>query len=87
MEQGFRLPPLHCCYLGPLISTGGCTAEPLPRWQVAPSSTLAPNLARPFPLTMNGVAGELLGLVPALRRAHSDLRGCGWLGIIQLICV
>ena len=31
-------------------------------------------LARPSPLTMNGVAGELLGLVAALRAAHSDLR-------------
>ena len=69
----------HCIAvtLASMISTGGCTVEPLPRyaqWQVAPSSTLAPTWRGRPRVTMNGAAGELLGLVPALRRAHSDLR-------------
>ena len=43
------------------------------RWQKAPSLTLD-YLARPSPLHLNSVAGELFGLVPALRRAHVDLQ-------------
>ena len=70
MEQGMRLPPLHCCYLGPRDFTDGCAVGPLP---LCEQHTRA-YLAWPSPLTMKGVAEELLGLVPVLRRAHSDLR-------------
>ena len=79
MEHGCRLPPLRCCYLGPhdfyrRVYFGTGTAVSLRTVAGGPLEHTRAYLARPSPLTMNGVAGELLGLVPALRAAHSDLR-------------
>ena len=80
MEQGVRLPPLHYCCLGPCdfyrrVYCG--TSASLRTVAGGPLEYTRAYLARPSPLTMNGVAGELLGLVPVLRRVHCDLRG--WL--------
>ena len=79
MDDGLRLPPLHCCYLGPHdfyrrvyfgTSASHCTVARAPR------SHTQTYLARPSPLhlNLNTVAGELFGLVPALRRTHVALR-------------
>ena len=77
MEEGLRLPPLHGCYLGPhdfyrRVYCG--TSASLCTVARAPLAHTRAYLARPSPLHLNSVAGELFGLVPALRRAHVALR-------------
>ena len=77
MDDGLRLPPLHCCYLGPYnfyrrvfcgSSASICTVA---RGALAHTRAY---FARTVQLHLNSVAGELVGLVPALRRAHVALR-------------
>ena len=77
MEEGLRLPALHCCYLGPHdfyrrvyfgTSASHCTVARGPR------SHTRTYLAQLSPLHLITVAGELFGLVPALRRTHVALR-------------
>ena len=77
MEDELRLPPLHCCYLGPhdfyrRVYCG--TSASLCTVAGGPLAHTRAYLARPSPLHLNSVAGELFGLVPALRRAHVDLQ-------------
>ena len=73
-----RLPPLHCCYLGPHDFY----------WRVYCGSSAAVRtvasgaydrtrayFSRPPLLHLNSVAGELVGLVPVFRRTHVALAG------------
>ena len=77
MDDGLRLPPLHCCYLGPhdfyrRVYCGSSAAiRTVARGALDPTRAY---FARPSLLISNSVAGELVGLVPALRRAHVALR-------------
>ena len=86
MNAGLRLPPLHCCYLGPYDFYRRAFADSSWRLPSASLCTVARGplshtrafLARPSPLQLNIVVGELLGLLPTLRQQHVALRL--WLG-------
>ena len=81
--MGLRLPPLHCSYLGPYDfnrrfswrrpSASLCTVAR------GPLSHTRAFLARPSPLQLNTVVGELFGLLwPTLQQQYVALRL--WLG-------
>ena len=77
MDDGLRLPPLHCCYLGPhdFYRRVYCGSSAVVR--TVASGALDHTRAyfsRPSLLHLNSVAGELVGLVPVLRRTHVALR-------------
>ena len=86
MNADLRLPPLHCCYLGPYDFYRRLYADSSWRRPSASLCTVARGplsytrafLARPSPLQLNTVVGELLGLLPTLRQQHVALRL--WLG-------
>ena len=88
MEHGLRLPPLHCCYLGPhdfyrRVFCG--TSASLCTVARGPLAYTRAHLARPSPLHVNSVAGELFGLVPACARL---MWVCGsWLVITRPTCM
>ena len=75
--HGLRLPPLHCCYLRPydFYRRVYCAFSAVVRTVAKEALDHTPAyVSRFFLLHLNSVAGELVGLVPALRRTHVALR-------------